>query len=889
MNLRKPVLLFLFIFPVIAYAASPVPIAIGSRPPSPVSYEYKISVTDERGEPLPGVSVFTDDLKKVATSTDENGKAMLKDVPSREEINFTFVGYEPLKMPFFEIKQRNGIVKMSPEVREIKEVVVIGRRDDTPDKVPYILTKVDKETIALSESQTTADALEKQGGVFVQKSQMGGGSPILRGFEANRVLLVVDGVRLNNAIYRSGHLQNAITMDNAMLERIEVTMGPGSLIYGSDALGGVVHFRSKDPKLCLDKTPNAYRMEGGAYARFASANSEKSIHADLNYGKRKWASLSSFTFTDYGDLRAGSKRPEGYDQFGRRLYFVRRVGKEDQIIENVTRNADSTYSDNSNLQIGTAYSQMDFLQKIKFQPSLQTYHIVNFQFSTSSDVPRYDNLSEYTGNNPRNLRFAEWYYGPQKRLLASVKSRFSKPSFLYDKASYIASFQRIDEDRINRRLERSQRTFNLEDVWVGSFTADFDKSLDSAGQHQVMFGADFNYNRVRSTAGKVKLSDEGLDDKVVSRYPKGGNETTSAAAYATYRWSTRDSILSYYAGLRYTRATLYSKFVQDSIIIWPDFYLDPGVRSKHGDLTWASGITVNARSGIQVRALGSKAFRSPNLDDYSQIRVQNGFITIPNPDLKPEKTYNAELALSKQFGAIRQGKGLAFSLGGSAYYTWLKDAIVRRNYPLPDGSNILIMDGDSLETQAKLNAETGFIFGWSAEAGLQIGSRFELTSDLNFTKGRTEFSSFDDNGQAIDTLVPAAHIPPMFGKTSLTFIHKKGKINFAVHYQSKKPAAEYGVADAYFDEHGNLVLDRAGTEDNLELSWFLTDDEGNRELVGMLAWTTFNLYTSWKIGKRHTVNLAVENITDRHYRTFSSGVSAGGRNFIVSLRSTFGK
>ena len=76
---------------------------------------------------------------------------------------------------------------------------------------------------------------------------------MLRGFEANRVLLVVDGVRMNNAIYRSGHLQNAITIDPNVLERVEVIFGSSSVGYGSDALGGVVHYYTKTPKLNSEK------------------------------------------------------------------------------------------------------------------------------------------------------------------------------------------------------------------------------------------------------------------------------------------------------------------------------------------------------------------------------------------------------------------------------------------------------------------------------------------------------------------------------------------------------------------------------------------------------------------------------------------------------------
>lgn len=125
------------------------------------------------------------------------------------------------------------------------QIEVVSRTAEPKSEVASQLRVLRSEEIFEQAAQTIPDALEKTGAVFVQRSQMGGGSPILRGFEANKVLLVLDGVRMNNAIYRSGHLQNAITVDPAMLERVEVHFGPASVMYGSDALGGVIHFRSR--------------------------------------------------------------------------------------------------------------------------------------------------------------------------------------------------------------------------------------------------------------------------------------------------------------------------------------------------------------------------------------------------------------------------------------------------------------------------------------------------------------------------------------------------------------------------------------------------------------------------------------------------------------------
>ena len=853
-------------------------------------YEFEVTVLDERGSPMIGVNVFTGDQVKVATTTDENGKAMLKDLDYREEVNFTFIGYVPLKMPFYEIKKRNGIVRMTRAVEELAEVVVIGRRDDLPSQVPYSFNKISKENIAFTEPQTSADALWNNAGIFVQKTQMGGGSPVLRGFEANRVLLVVDGVRMNNAIYRSGHLQNSITVDNAMLERTEVIFGPGSLLYGSDALGGVIHFRSKEPKLSFDDAPGSYNMDGNLYARYASANSEKSIHADVNYGRRKWASLTSLTFTDYGDLRAGSIRPAGYEEFGQRKYFVRRVGNGDQVIENVLQNSDGSFTPNYDVQIGTGYSQIDFLQKIKFQPNKNFYTVLNLQQSTSTDIPRYDFLTELTNPaDPTSFRYAEWFYGPQRRLMASLKSRFSKPTSIYDRATVIGSFQRVHENRLNRILHKSQRIFQLENVYVASLTADFDKNLDKKGRQKFMYGADANYNYVYSESGRVKITDESLTKNALSRYP-ANNDVTTMASYANYQWQTPDTTLTLNAGLRYTWVKLYSKYSQDSTIIWPANFIDPGTSATNSDVTWSLGATWRSGQGTELRVLGSKAFRSPNIDDYSQLRPKNNFISIPNPDLKPERSYNGEVGIGQEFGKMKVGQGVRFRLDLTGYYTYVKGLMTRRAFPLPDGTNLVEVDGLLFETRANVNANKGIIYGWGGHAQLRIGEHWELESVLNFVHGDASFEVKDDAGAVVfDTLAPIDHIPPVHGFTSLAFQTKKLRFAAVARYQGKKPIEKYGVSDVSLDKNGIPVFGRGGTEDNIEYSYYRIDENDKAIYDGTLAWTTYNFYASWKMTKWYTLNFVVENITDLHYRPFSSGLSAAGRNFIVSFRVNLSK
>src|SRR4030095_9895710 len=177
----------------------------------------------------------------------------------------------------------------------------------------YIVQRIDvipRRFIAQVNAQNTGDLLINTGNVFVQKSQQGGSSPVLRGFEASRVLLVVDGIRMNNAIYRAGHLQNVITVDQNMLDRLEIMYGPSSTLYGSDALGGMVHMITKPVKVAT--AGESFSSSGTGFLRYSSVNDEKTGHFDINLGTRKFGFLTSVTYSYFGDMRMGDQYPDKY-------------------------------------------------------------------------------------------------------------------------------------------------------------------------------------------------------------------------------------------------------------------------------------------------------------------------------------------------------------------------------------------------------------------------------------------------------------------------------------------------------------------------------------------------------------------------------------------------
>ena len=826
-----------FKFPIYLWSIILVLLLSGNTTSFAIS-DFPLQIIDANTkETLIGVHVFN--ASNTFTSvTDIDGKVVLKNMKHHESITFSYVGYQELTLPFYKLREMGGVVRMVEAVEELAGVVVIGRRDDPTEEIPYMIDRITRDEIAFKNSQTAADALSSQGGVFIQKSQMGGGSPIIRGFEANKVLLVMDGVRMNNAIYREGHIQNSITIDNAILEQAEIIYGPGSLIYGSDALGGVVHFRSREPKV-LFNYDQEYELKTNANVRFATANLEKSIHLDFDYSVQNWGSMTSITFVDYEDLMAGKKRPAAYPDFGKRFYFI-----------NVNEGVDeSRPNSDPNIQVGTGYSQLDILQKIKYQPKESHYFIFNFQYSTSSNVPRYDMLTD-TVSSGADLKWAEWHYGPQNRLLGSIKGKFLNPKKLYDKATVIGAYQRIEEDRLKRKLFKSHRTFNSEDVHVFSLTTDLDKYLDENHNNTLAYGVDYSHNIVNSIAGNFNVRQESVNYKELTRYPSDGSTMTNFGAYVNYKWKNRDSTLNFSSGLRYSNVKLFAKYKEDDLIAWPDTFVTTGVTTQNDNLTWATGLTLNSKTGWQVHALVSSAFRSPNIDDFAKIRVKDGYVLVPNIELKPEKAITGELTLGKTIGHPSSDR--YYKISGTAFYTRINDAIIRSNADL-FGDTMLIAEDVYQRVQKNINANNAYIYGVSANVLLNFNERWSFRSNANFIKGR---SMTDDNES------PLAHIPPTYGQTSLSYKRNRFKVEGVVNYNAKKPLSEYGPP---------------GSSDN--------EDEATPE--GTLGWTTYNLYSSFKLNEKYSVNLAVENILDIHYRPFGSGVSAPGRNFIVSVRGEF--
>ena len=732
---------------------------------------------------------------------------------------FEAEGYLTRSISADEIKANSGRIPMFPNQHSVEEVVVSAskfneKRKDLAQKVQVI----SKQELALMNQSSTADVLANSGNVFVQKSQLGGGSPIIRGFETNKVLLVIDGVRLNNAIYRGGHLQNVITMDNGVMDRVEVVFGPGSVVYGSDAIGGVMHFTTKNPTLsATEKT----LIKASAFSRYMSAVNGFAAHADVLVGTKRFGSLTSFTYSNFGDLRQGAKRNEFVGSFGARPWYVERING----VDSIRVNADT------NLQVGSAYSQYDILQKFSYQPQKGVLHKVNLQLSNSSNIDRYDRLTQTSNGLPR---FAEWYYGPQFRLMAAYTLELSNARSLYDAARVTVAYQAIEESRMDRRFAKNFLNHRIENLDIVTLNADFSKKK---GSHEMRYGMDAWYNQVNSSAFQKDIVAD-TTASLDTRYPDGGSTMMSAAAYATHTWEINDKLILN-DGLRASYVSLNAAFNDQTFFPFPFNAISQENAALNGNL----GLIYMPNKLWRMNLNGSTAFRAPNVDDLSKVfESVQGTVLVPNPNLKPEFAYNADFGISRVLS-----EGLVIQ--ATAYGTLLRNALTVGQGTL-NGSDSAMYDGQLSRVLTTANAGKAYVYGVEAMISGKLNDHLSMMATVNYTKGRNVTDS-----------IPLDHIPPVFGKLSMVYTVGKLRAELFMNYSGWKRLADYNFIG----------------EDNFAYA----------TPYGMPSWATVNARINYNFSRSLSLQLACENILDQNYRNFASNISAPGRNFIVTLRGNF--
>lgn len=773
-------------------------------------------------EPLEFVSVFNKNTQTVV-STNAKGEFDLAAFPDVDSLSFSLLGFQALTMSISDIKTNKSVVALGENRIALNEIVVSANRwEQNKKEVSQKITSINPKEIAFQNPQTAADMLGTSANVFIQKSQLGGGSPMIRGFATNRVLIVVDGVRMNNAIYRSGNLQNVISLDASSLASAEVLFGPGSVIYGSDAIGGVMDFHTLSPRLASDSN---IRVGGNALVRYSSANNEKTGHVDFNIGGKQWGFTTSVTYTDFDDLIMGSNGPDDY----LRPEYQEFVGGKDIIIKN----------DNPKKQVHSGYDQWNIMQKIRFKPNESWDINYGFHYSTTSDVPRYDRLIEYRSGT---LRDGDWYYGPQKWVMHSLRIANFRESGLYDRARLTLAFQDYEESRHERRFGRLQLLNRTEKVQAYAANLDFDKILSD--KSSLFYGLEAVFNDIGSEAFEENVETKATKG-LSTRYPDGST-WQSYAAYLNLK-SNLSKKVTFLAGLRYTQFGLEAPF-DKTFFPFPFDKADIDAGALNGSL----GFVFRPSDDWQFNLNGSTGFRSPNIDDVGKVfDSAPGIVIVPNPALESEYSYNVDLGIIKTIAE-------RVKIDITGFYTILNNAIVRRNFTF-NGQDSITYDGTLSQVQALQNIAQANVYGIQAGLEAALSKNWSLSSYITWTEGEEEDEATGEN-------VPLRHAPPTFGATYLNYETNRFRASLYAMYNSE------------------VSYDNLTPTEQAKPTIYAKDENGNPYAPN---WFTLNLKASYQFTPVLQLNVGLENITDQRYRPYSSGITSAGRNLIVGLRGRF--
>ena len=664
--------------------------------------------------PLRGVQITVADAIDTTSGAEGNYNITIQTLDVSEiKIHFDLEGYSAITKTI----QLNNATNYQIDVQLIRQVfklnddiIVTARRiRENPHDIPTLITVVSTQDIQEKSIAQTPELLRGMLGVAVQKTNQGGGSPIIRGFKSNKILFMIDGIRMNNSTYRGGNFQYLNTIDAQLIERIEVVHGPNAVMYGSDALGGVVHSLTVQPDVSEHTA-----VSGAVNTQLSTADETRTLHGQVIFSQRKWAGMISGGYNYYGDVRRGN---QGGNILMQRLINDSRTPRTLQKIQRPNK-----------------YWAYDFNTAIRYRPNATQQFITNYQRNRQINVPRYDVIETQTDS----LRL----FSPQKRDLFYIKYTQQAPVLFSDNISVTISWHRQFERR--RRIRKAQTIENVDQFGVHTLGVLFQFNKLFNSKHHFIYGMDLYYDRVGTQSYRQNF----ITTQRTSISPLFPNGSTfiQNGWYIQNNWSASPR-WSISPGIRFSLSRLRAPFSIDPILP-----VQFGTISQIShSITGSVGIKYQVSPEINFVSNIAQGFRTPNLDDTSKLGGGKGgtIYEIPNQNLKPEETISID-------GGVKV-KSRFLNAELFLFYNKIHNLLIRKPTSI-NGSTTIIDQGDTLALFHKTNAGRAF------NTGFEIGSQLKLRRGIAIS-GRMHYTY----GENITDQEPLSGIPPMSGLAEISW------------------------------------------------------------------------------------------------------------------------
>jgi outer membrane receptor protein involved in Fe transport len=570
-----------------------------------------------------------------------------------------------------------------------------------------VASVVTAEELSKRPARTTPETLLEEEGVFLQRTNTGGGAPIIRGLFGQQVLILVDGVRLNNTLTRAGPNQSLNTVDPFLLERLEVVRGPGSVLYGSDALGGVINVLTLTPRFASGEDAGA---RAGIKSQAGSADTSLQGSLRLGLESQDTAVMAVGTVRDFNDVRAGGD-----------------VG----------------------VQRYTGYEEYDAALKVRQRLAPGVVAMVQYQATRQQNAPRTDR------SRPGDYR------------LFSLQER----DFLHGQLAVggAGPFSRVRVDvsalRQGERQERfrtGRNTQEREDIntWTLGLRAEGERGFD--WRHATLLtGVEFFHDKVTNgaTRGALLNPDAPFSPRPeLNRYP-GVPTSLAAALFGMLRLDVGQDATAHVG----VRGQLNRTHLPEDNRLALQFSQSPAVPSVLAAST-ESALGLAGEAGLQQRVTEDVAlftnlgtgFRAPNVDDYLRLGVEGPGFALPTRGLAPEVSYTAEVGARFQRGDTR--------LQAVYAYTMI-DGLVTLVPTTLDGQT---ETPDGLRYLKKQNADSAQLHTLELSGQVRPVRQVQLAAHAAYTHTRQE--RLDPLHPEADALIePMSKSPPLFGMVRATY------------------------------------------------------------------------------------------------------------------------
>ena len=697
------------------------------------------------------------------------------------------------------------------------------------------------------------DALTDEPGLYMQRTTNGQGSPYIRGFTGYHTMLLVDGVRLNNWTARSGPNQTFNTLNVDDIARIEVVRGPHSVLYGSSALGGVIHARSPKPVRQAEHLSVHPRL----FARYGSSSGDAITGASLHGGQGDVGFRLSLTRKDLGAVSPG----KGLDVHVQGRKFFLTSDEDDSILPAAYRTRTGTVAgsrvydaESISEEVSTAYTETAGSAALTWVPSERSSLRLVYQGVRQQVSSRWDKVAS-------GEEFARLEFDPQERHLTYGTYAVDAPSAGIDRLTATLSYHRQSEGQTQLRIDADPLTdlSRTEDV-VNTLGGSLVGESRAGARHGLTYGVDAYADSVSSR----RLSPT---PKRWGRYPDGSSAFDVSAFVQDEVAVTEALALSVGANATYYSVT------SDLSLEDPTF----GVLEKDGvSVTGTAGVAYEVTDGLKFHAAVGTGFRAPTIDDLTGVQVTNQGVQALSPDVDPERSLNLEVGVK-----VRRSR-----FGGSiaAFSTFLTDRMVSREVSEVYGADLPAFVQSVQEAHPDLdvhvldNLDEMVIRGLEAE--VHVSATPSVTVYAVGTILRGEVLTIDG-------------VDPNPDKPWEARIRREPPPNATLGTRWEPVASSVwvdvfvrGAAKQNRLSNGDIRDPRIPglTRDRDEVTF---DENGAAVDAGTPGWLTLNARAGTTLFGSSRITLAVENVFDRRYRWHASGVDAPGRNIVVSVDHAF--